>query len=401
MLTYLVQHPEQVITSEELRQAVWGGTRVGREAIRGCVRELRQVLGDEAATPRYVQTVGRQGYCFIGFRLNLPLTTPSLGTGAESLVPQVKTESSTRLPSLTSPFVGRARELIRLQQWLAQAQDGRRQVVLVSGEPGIGKTTLIQHFVQGVTQPQSPSAFWIGHGQCVEAYGAEEAYLPLLEALGRLGREPGRGQLTRVLHRHAPTWLAQLPALVDPAARTELHRQVAGATQERMLRELCDALEVLTAEHPLLLVLEDLHWSDTATLAWLAAVARRPDPARLLVIGSYRPLEVALQTHPLRGVVQELRTHQLCREVRLELWSADEVRDYVHQRFASRTVAEDLGRRLYERTEGNPLFLVASLESLILQGVLGHNGEGWVGHGDLAALAETVPEICSTSSPSS
>src|SRR5215470_9194918 len=79
MLAYLVQHPEQVIPAEELRKAVWGGTRVGREAIRGCVRELRQVLGDEAAMPRYVQTVGRQGYCFIGFRLNPSLLTPPPG----------------------------------------------------------------------------------------------------------------------------------------------------------------------------------------------------------------------------------------------------------------------------------------------------------------------------------
>src|SRR5262249_35659856 len=144
---------------------------------------------------------------------------------------------------------------------------------------------------------------WIGRGQCVESYGPGEAYLPILEALGRLGRELGTGKLTAVLHQHAPTWLAQLPGLVDTAARGELHRQTAGATQERMLRELCDALEVLTARQPLLLVLEDLQWSDAATMAWLAAVARRPDPARLFVIGAYRPIDVVMHTHPLRGLV--------------------------------------------------------------------------------------------------
>ena len=95
---------------------------------------------------------------------------------------------------------------------------------------------------------QPPATVWIGHGQCVESYGQGEAYLPILEALGRLGREVGTGKLTAVLQQHAPTWLMQLPALVDIAAREEFHRQVAGATQERMLRELCDALEVLTAD---------------------------------------------------------------------------------------------------------------------------------------------------------
>ena len=195
-----------------------------------------------------------------------------------------------------------------------------------------------------------------------------------------------------MLQQHAPTWLAQLPALVDPAARGEVQRHVAGATQERMLRELCDALEVLTATQPLLLVLEDLQWSDTATLAWVAAVARRPDPARLFVIGAYRPIDVVAHTHPLRGLVQELRTHRLCREVRLELLSADEVREYVRQRFVSSTTADELGLRLHQRTDGNPLFLTASVDALIQQGVVSKDGDRWVVHGDLAALAETVPE---------
>jgi predicted ATPase len=159
-----------------------------------------------------------------------------------------------------------------------------------------------------------------------------------------------------------------------------------------MLRELCDALEVLTATQPLLLVLEDLQWSDTATLAWLAAVARRPDPARLFVIGAYRPIDVVAQTHPLRGLVQELRTHQLCREMRLELLSADEVREYVHQRFVSSAVAEELGLRLHQRTDGNPLFLTTSVDALIQQGVVGQEGDRWVVHGDLAAIEGTIPE---------
>ena len=391
LLTYLVQHPEQVLSGEDLRHAVWGGTRVGREALRGCVRELRQVLGDAAATPRYVQTVGRQGYCFIGFRLSPPLLTPP--SEARAPVPVSPTPAPlARRSSLPAPFVGRERELSELHRGWAQAQDGRRQVILVSGEPGIGKTTLIEQFVQTLTSPSAPAALWVGHGQCVEAYGAGEAYLPLLEALGRLGREAGRGALSAVLHRHAPTWLTQLPTLVEPAVRAELHRQGAGATPERMLRELCDALEVLTAEHPLLLVLEDLQWSDTGTLAWLAAVARRPDPARLMVLGAYRPLEVLLRRHPLRGVVQELRTHRLCREVRLELWSAAEVDHYVHHRVARRRVAAELGRRLYERTEGHPLFVVASLEALLAQGGLGPRGVGGGRTGELAALAEQVPE---------
>ncbi|HJY83132.1 MAG TPA: AAA family ATPase [Candidatus Binatia bacterium] len=413
VLTYLAQHPGRVVSAEELRQAVWGRTYVSRTAIRVCVREVRQALGDEAAIPRYIETVARRGYCFIA-----PLSTPRPASSFKFQVSSSTAEDWGRQPAtnnwqLTTHFVGRQRELTQLQQWFAQAQQGQRQVVLVSGEPGIGKTTLIEVFLSTIHSPQSQEekqkakiadqslassiqlltlSPWIGRGQCVESYGPGEAYLPILEALGRLGRELGTGKLTAVLQQHAPMWLAQLPALTESAERVELQRQVAGATQERMLRELCDALEVLTAEQPLLLVLEDLQWSDTATLAWLAAVARRPDPARLLVIGTYRSMDVIMQTHPLRGLVQELRTHRLCREVRLELLSVDEVREYVHQRFANSTAADELGLRLHQRTDGNPLFLTTSVDALVQQGVVSKEGDRWVVGSDLGALDEMVPE---------
>lgn len=405
VLTYLAQHPERVISVEELRKAVWGDTRVGRGAIRVCMREIRQALGDEAATPRYIETVGRQGYCFIGYRLSTSFaTTPPVLSSQFSVssrdktgekIPQLTTDNwslTTGSQKLTTHFVGREGELQQLQQWFAQAQQGQRQVVLVSGEPGIGKTTLIQQFLQLVTQRPTTATVWVGHGQCVEFYGPGEAYLPILEAVGRLGRELGTEKLTTILQQYAPTWLAQLPALVDITARGELHRQVAGATQERMLRELCDALEVLTAEQPLLLVLEDLQWSDAATLAWLAAIARRPDSARLFVLGTYRPIDVITQPHPLRGVVQELQVHRFCRGIRLELLSADEVREYIYQRFASSAVADELGLRLYQRTDGNPLFLTASVDALLRRGVVRKEGDQWVVRGDLTTLTETLPE---------
>ena len=216
--------------------------------------------------------------------------------------------------------------------------------------------------------------------------------MPLLEAVGRLSHEVGVGRLKAVLLQHAPMWLAQLPALTESDERAELQRQVAGATQERMLRELCEALEVLTVQQSLVLFLEDLQWSDTATLAWLAAVVRRLESARLMMIGTYRPTEVVVQNHPLRGLVQEGRAHQLAREVRLEPLTVAEVTAYVHHRLARSPVAAELGPYLYQRTEGNPLFVVTSLETLIQQGVVSQEGDQWVVHKDLTTLAATMPE---------
>src|SRR5262245_42649629 len=387
VLAYLAQHSEQVVSIEELRKVVWGSTYVSRTVIPVCIRELRQALNDELATPHYIETVGRQGYRFIGYRFSPSLAPPSSAISRQSAVPGTEIEGRGR--QLTPHFIGRERELAQLQQGFARAQQGRRQLVFVSGEPGVGKTTLVSQFLAESAQTHSA---WIGRGQCVEQYGHGEAYLPLLEALMRLSREAGVGPLKAVLLQYAPMWLAQLPALTESAERVELQRQVAGATQERMLRELCEALEVLTAQRAMVLALEDLQWSDTATLAWLAAVARRFEAARLLVIGTYRPMDVIMQTHPLRGLVQDLRVHQLAEELRLERLTVGEVSEYVHHRLGHSPVAADLGQYLYRRTEGNPLFLMTSLNALIQQGVIGQEGDQWVVQGDLSALAVTVPE---------
>jgi MoxR-like ATPase len=85
----------------------------------------------------------------------------------------------------TVPPVGREQELARLHVWLTQARSGVRQIVFVTGEAGLGKTTLVEAFL---AELGTYGSLWIGHGQCVEHYGVEEAYLPVLEALGRLCR---------------------------------------------------------------------------------------------------------------------------------------------------------------------------------------------------------------------
>ena len=96
--------------------------------------------------------------------------------------------------------------------------------------------------------------------------------------------------------------------------REALQRQGNGVTRDRMLRELSEALDLLTQERPLLLVFEDLHWSDVSTLEWVAYVARRRDPARLMLLGTYRPIDAIVRAHPLPTVITELLpARPLCR----------------------------------------------------------------------------------------
>jgi AAA ATPase domain len=126
----------------------------------------------------------------------------------------------------------------------------------------------------------------IAHGQCIEHYGTGEAYLPLLEALGQLCKAPGGREIINLLARQAPTWVVQMPWLVTGAELDILQRRIVGATQERMLREMAEAVAVMATERPLILVLEDLHWSDYATLNLIARLARQQEPARLLMLGT-------------------------------------------------------------------------------------------------------------------
>jgi predicted ATPase len=158
-----------------------------------------------------------------------------------------------------------------------------------------------------------------------------------------------------------------------------------------MLRELAEAMEALTAIQPCVLVVEDLHWSDTATIEWLAYMARRRGPARLLVLGTYRPVEAIVRTHPVRAMVQELMVHGYGTELALGEWSEVGVAAYLAQRGAGAEVPAELARVLTQRTDGHPLFVVALVDELLRQRVLRVEPAGWVVAGGEAAVAVGVP----------
>lgn len=379
VLRCLVIQAGQLVTKDDLFAAVWDGAFVSEAALAVCIRELRLALGDAAQTPQYVETVRGRGYRFVA-----PVTSPVPATPAA--VPASPSPSFTASPSL---LVGRETEHAQLHQAWARALQGTRQVVLVTGEAGIGKTTLVDAWVNDIT---ATNGMWLGRGQCIEQHGAGEAYLPLLEALGRLGRGPEGTHLVSVLLQHAPSWLVHLPALVSADLYESLERRVGGSTRERMLRELTEAIEVLTATRPLVLVLEDLHWCDVSTLDWLAAVARRRETARLLILGTYRPVDAIVREHRVHAVVQDLQLHGRAMEVVMRPWSQSGVAQYLSQRFGTHAFPTDLVEVLYQRTDGNPLFVVTVMDAMVQQGVLRQDAPGWVLEGTLDTAQRGVPE---------
>src|SRR5262249_84434 len=227
--------------------------------------ELRKILGDNADKPLFIETAPKRGYRFVG---------PVSEEGA-AIISDAATDAN-------RTFVGRKIGLTRLEEYLGKALRGHRQVIFVTGDAGIGKTTLVDTFSLHVARG---SSLRIARGQCVEGFGGKEAYYPLLEAVGQLFREFGDSHLAHKWRALAPTWLIQLPSLVPAEQRESLQREILGATRERMVREICEVLEATTAEGPLLLILEDLHWVDPSTLDVISAVARRRNPAKLMILG--------------------------------------------------------------------------------------------------------------------
>jgi DNA-binding winged helix-turn-helix (wHTH) protein/predicted ATPase len=358
VLQYLVAQPGQLVTKEALFQAVWPETVVSEGVLTNCIAELRQALGDEAKRPRFIATVHRRGYRFIA-----PLIPPAPAFSPASQAPDPApapgpSALAAPLPvpqPATPPLVGREAELAHLHRLYTDAWHGQRHVVFVTGEAGIGKTALVEAFVQGL---RHDAGLWIGRGQCIEQYGAGEAYLPLLEALDRLCRGPEGERLVALLAHYAPSWVVQLPGLLSASALADVQQTLVGTTRARMLRELSVALEAVSAAQPLVLVLEDLHWSDPSTIEALAMLARRPEPARLLVVGTYRAAEVVVRDHPLATMKHELLVRGQGAELALSYLSPAAVHAYVTTRVADHDAAVALAPVVYRRTDGHPLFMV-------------------------------------------
>lgn len=263
--------------------------------------------------------------------------------------------------------VGFDDELKHLYNLLNKSLQGHRQIAFVTGEPGIGKTTLVEEFLKRAIVNGKT---WIGRGQCVEGYGENEAYMPVLEMLNRLCHEERGKTLISLLRQRAPMWLIQMPWLINDAELEDLQKKVRGATQDRMLREIAETLEMLSSEIPLVLALEDLHWSDYSTLKLISYLAQRRQRSNLMLIATYRPEEMLSKDHPLKEVIQQLQVQGLCEEIPLNLLSRASVGKYLAVRFRWSEPQTTLIDMIYKWTDGNPLFMTRVADDLVKQGVI-------------------------------
>jgi len=322
-------------------------------------------------------------------------------------------------------FVAREEELEELSSYLHKAVAGRGQVVFISGEAGAGKTALVDEMVRR-WQETDPDLV-VAIGRCSASTGFGDPYLPFREVLSLLtGDVEGRwaagfiaAQPARRLWDLAPFALAALvedgPDLIDvlvagapllERARERLsevgdrlvhleqlvERRAAappgaGAQQSALFEQFARVLESLALKRPLVLVLDDLHWADAASIGLLFHLGRRIAGSRVLIVGTYRPSEVALgrggERHPLEGVVNELRRD--LGEILVELGQTGGRRfvDALIDSEANR-LGEGFRVTLHEQTQGHALFTVELLRTMQDRGLLTRDDEGrWVEGPDL------------------
>jgi predicted ATPase len=373
VLAYLTRQPGRLVTKDELREQVWGTIHVSDATLRVTVREIRAALGDDQTSRQHVETVPGRGYRFV--------PDPDASLGFESAGGQGAERPAVDPGEL---IVGRQQEIEYLLNRFLEADSGQRQLVFVAGEPGAGKTTLVKLFMERLTGRPGTTLM---DGRCVMSFGAGEAYGPVLEALGRLAAEPKGNALVRLLDHCAPMWLVQLPAVVESGELERLQHRVEGATRERMVRELNDVLERLTTKATLVLALEDLHWSDVSTVELLTSVAQRPEPARLLILATYRPADAVVSAPALREAIRELQGRGLCEHLDLELLTRRQVGAYVAARLGD-AASEDVADCVFQRSGGNALFMVNVFDHLLQAQVIRKLDDGWIVEGAAAALSE-------------
>jgi predicted ATPase/DNA-binding winged helix-turn-helix (wHTH) protein len=360
VLRYLVDHPGRLVTHDELLDALWPETYVQPQVLRTYMLELRKVLGDEADHPRFIQTQPKRGYRFVA---------------AVKEVPAVEHHGSVSAPVVdTRPagIIGRDEELARLHRELQALNGGQRRILFVTGETGIGKTSLVDAFCR---QLQSSGTASVAHCQCVQGLGSKEEYYPVIEALSQLCVSPAGEAACRTLARMAPAWLPRLDCHAEVLKGIMETRN----GHERMPGDLCRALEELAATRPLVLAFEDLHWADNATLDLVAALARRLAKAKLMVVATYVPGKLA-PDHPLECLKRDLLMHHCCAEIAVRPLAKRALAELLSRELDQQSPPPAVAEFVHNHSVGNPLFALAVLDHLIAEGYLVRRGNGGIAH---------------------
>ena len=294
-----------------------------------------------------------------------------------------------RHPTTRRQSVGRDRERQELDSALATATAGSGTMVCVTGEPGLGKSTLVEEFLESLRAARGSA--WLVRGRCSERLGGTDGLLPILEGLDSLVRGESGDQAARLLKRFAPTWFLQVAPSMGDATQANLAEQARNASQERMKRELLAFLEELSRVRPVVLFFDDVHWSDESTCDLLSYIGGRCAALRVLLIATYRPSEMNATKHSFMQVRVKWQRDGASREIPLAFLDREEVERLVALRFPDHRFPADLLQLVHGKTEGNPLFLSDMLRFLRDAQVVKLQDRHWILDRPIAEIEKEIP----------
>jgi tRNA A-37 threonylcarbamoyl transferase component Bud32 len=271
-----------------------------------------------------------------------------------------------RSPLMPLPVVvGRGAEKDVLAACLDRAMDGRGSLLCISGEAGLGKTSLVECMIA------TEGAFRVARGRCSERLAGADAYTPILESIQDLQKAESSGMVVRALRNLAYSWYARVnPGAVNhPVDRIQ--------SSELLKEEYLAFLQQLTEDRPLILFLDDMHWADASTVDLLNFVATRIAETKIAVILTYRPSDLALAKHPFARVRSELIAHNLCTELPLDSLTQHDVRAYIETEFPVHRLPHEFITLVFERSGGVPLFMVEMLRDLCNRGTIRREAGEW------------------------
>ncbi|HEY6403829.1 MAG TPA: protein kinase, partial [Blastocatellia bacterium] len=288
--------------------------------------------------------------------------------------------------------VGRESECAELlASFESVVSTGAGQLVCVTGEPGIGKTTVVEEFLDQSSANfiKTGRGLFIARGRCSERLEGTGAYLPLLEAMEGLIRGqkgPEREEIDRLMERTAPAWRAQITPHPLGLEGAPSGSEKKAASLEQMKRELKAFFQELSLRQPVVLFIDDLHWSDISTIDLLAFLVSKFDQLRMLIVTTYRPSELLLARSPFVQVMLDFQSRGLRREIALVFFGRNEIERYLAVEFPGHNFPQEFPDFIQEKTEGSPLFMADLVRYLRDREVIHQEGGTW-------KLVEAIPDI--------
>lgn len=315
-------------------------------------------------------------------------TAADLHAALASLKNTVVPARAAATPTVRQHTVGRDRERQELHDAFRRAAAGNGHLLSISGDPGSGKTTLAEAFLDELTAAGMRGR--IARGRCSERLAGSEAYLPVLEALESL-LHSSNADTARQIADIAPTWYAQV-ATSTPAGTAHTSQSPA-SSQERLKREIAALVRELSRVEPLILFFDDVHWADASTIDLLAYLAPRFADLRVLIIVTSRPSDLQLSHHPFVSLRQDLQARRLCHEVTVDTLSLEDVERYLALEYPGHAFPRELPALIHAKTDGRPLFMADVVRYLRNNGTLSQDPDGrWRFAGSLDIVGRELPE---------